>query len=952
MKDTSTQLLALIRDLLRELHPDREVARLPLDSRLTEDLGLDSLAQVELLGRMERAFSVTIPEQVFARVETVRDLLRAVESAAPSSLSDRTGSEPSVQTPPPSFSPETNPHRADTLLEVLDHHVRMHPDRPHIRFYNDTGTGETLTYARLRSEAEKTACGLRSFGVQPEEPVPLMLGSEPDYFFTFFGILMAGGIPVPLYPPFKPSRIRDHLLRQKSILNNCGPTLLVAMDEAVGAARLLKAQVNSLKRIVTPAELRRESGSAPAPSLSGRETALLQYTSGSTGIPKGVILTHANLLANIRAMGSRIRATDRDVFVSWLPLYHDMGLIGAWLGSLYYGARLVLMSPLAFITRPVRWLRAIHEHGGTLSAAPNFAYSLCVHKIQDRDLAGLDLHSWRGAFNGAEPVSPDTAERFCARFEKNGFRPTAMMPVYGLAECSVGLTFPPPGRTMLTDRISRIRLQRDNLARPAGPDESAPLVFVSSGRPLDGHEIRIADDSGRELPDRRQGRLQFRGPSATSGYYRNPDRTAELFRDGWLDSGDLGYMAEGELFITGRSKDIIIRAGRNMYPEELEEAVGDLPGIRKGSVAVFSSCRTDRETEQIVVLAETAETSPRLLEKLRGSISRLASELLEIPPDVVILARPGTVPKTSSGKIRRSSCRELYRQGRLLKGKGPVWWQVIRLALAGTGPALRKGERRSAEYAYAAWAWTMFYLFGVLVFVGAGLLPGLSRRLRFAGTAARALGKTTCIPVAVHGLAHLHGIGPCIIACNHASYVDGYVLAGVLPVLPAFVAKVELTGHPVIRFLLRRLDAQFVERFDAVQSARDAERLTRAAKQGRTLVFFAEGTFSREPGLRPFHMGGFVAAAESGLPVVPVALRGTRSVLRSESWFPRRGPITVRIGPPIHPRALPPDPDRTSWQTAVRLRDLSRKFILAHCGEPDLTGNSGAPAPGSFDVFH
>ena len=278
------------------------------------------------------------------------------------------------------------------------------------------------------------------------------------------------------------------------------------------------------------------------------------------------MLSHANLLANIRAIGRAVEASSADVFVSWLPLYHDMGLIGAWLGSLYYGAPLYAMSPLSFLARPQSWLWAIHRFRGTLSAAPNFAFELCLNKIDDSDLRGLDLSSLRFIGNGAEPVSVATLRRFIARFGTYGFRPGAMAPVYGLAENALVVTLPPPGRPPRIDRVDRSALSARAIAEPARPDDLNAIEIVACGQPIPDHEIRIIDDMGRELGERREGRLEFRGPSATSGYFENAAKTRELFHDGWLDTGDRAYMAGGDLFITGRIKDVIIRGRPRSAP--------------------------------------------------------------------------------------------------------------------------------------------------------------------------------------------------------------------------------------------------------------------------------------------------------------------------------------------------------------------------------------------------
>jgi acyl-CoA synthetase (AMP-forming)/AMP-acid ligase II len=383
--------------------------------------------------------------------------------------------------------------------------------------------------------------------------------------------------------------------------------------------------------------------------------------------------------------------------------------------------RLVVMSPLTFLLRPERWLWAIHSHGGTLSAGPNFAYELCLRKIEDSALEGLDLHTWRLAFNGAEPVSPDTILRFGERFARHGLRREAIAPVYGLAECAVGLAFPPPGRGPVIDRIRREDFARSGRAIPAAQDEHDALRFVACGQPLPGHQIRIVDAAGSEVETR--GGLNF-AASATSGYFRNPEQTRRLFHatvqggnGEWLDSGDLAYMAGGDIFITSRIKDVIIRAGRNIYPYELEEAVGDIPGIRKGCVAVFASTDPAAATERLVVLAETRETRGDELIRLEEQINARAVALLGEPPDDIVLAPPHTVPKTSSGKIRRAASRELYEQGTLATQQRAVWWQFVRLSWTGVLPQLRRSGRAATGILYGSYAWGLFLILAPLTWI-------------------------------------------------------------------------------------------------------------------------------------------------------------------------------------------------------------------------------------------
>jgi acyl carrier protein len=346
-------LLKTIKELVIELHPAWPKTRQVLpDSSLTRDLGLDSLARVELLVRIERSLGVTLPEKIFADAETPRNLWQAIINAGPSLVSIAAMEIMAAQM----SEVHDLPHSARTLVDVLNWHVEAHPDRPHICLYSDEGDGEVLTYRQLGEGAQAIAAGLQDKGLMPGDTVSIMLPTGQEYFFTFFGILLAGGIPVPIYPPFRMNQLEDHLRRHSTILRNCGAKMMVIIPEAKRFAQVLKAQVESMQSLLTIQELTSGMATYKKFKPAMHDIAFLQYTSGSTGNPKGVMLTHANLLANIRALGEVVQVKSTDVIVSWLPLYHDMGLIGTWLCSLYYAALIVVMSPLSFISRPQRWL--------------------------------------------------------------------------------------------------------------------------------------------------------------------------------------------------------------------------------------------------------------------------------------------------------------------------------------------------------------------------------------------------------------------------------------------------------------------------------------------------------------------------------------------------------------------------------------------------------------------
>jgi 1-acyl-sn-glycerol-3-phosphate acyltransferase len=917
-------VLEIARALARELQPQRGSWPLSFDSSLERDLGLDSLGRVELLARLERTFGLRLPEELLGTAETVRDLWHSLLDAHPA-LSHAA----KLEILAPLQAGEVAPDRTRSLVEVLEWHARRDPGRRHILYLPGEGEPEELSYGGLLASARAVAGGLARLEVGRGEAVGLMLPTGLEYFAAFFGAQLAGGIPVPLYPPARKSQIEDHLRRQAGILRTAGAEVLITFAEVLPLARLLGAQLPGLRKVVTVAELTAEPATPPPLSVREDDIAVLQFTSGSTGNPKGVVLTHANLLANLRAIGLGAGIRPDDVVVSWLPLYHDMGLIGCWMGSLYFGMPLVLMSPLTFLAHPSRWLWTLHRHRGTLSAAPNFAYELCLNKISDEEIEGLDLSSWRMALNGAEPVSPEAVRRFIERFARYGFRPGALAPVYGLAENSLALSFPPLGRPPLIDAVDREVFQRSGRAVPVPEKDPRALRFVSCGLPLAGHEIRIVGDDGREAGERQEGRLEFKGPSATSGYFRNPEATAELIRGEWRDSGDRAYIAGGEVYITGRVKDIIIRAGRNLHPHELEEAVGALPGMRKGCAAVFGSPDPATGTERLVVMAETRERDEAALERLRQAVQGAAVDLLGAPADVVALVPPHTVPKTSSGKVRRSSAKQIFESGRIGRAGAALAVQLVRLALSGLRAQTARRARSFGELLYCAWVAVSLALWAPPIWLAVVLPPGLARRRRIARGSARVFLTWIGVPFRLEGAENLATGAPRILAPNHESYLDGVVLTAALPPDFAFVAKRELERSFIARTLLRRLGSLFVERFDVAQGAAETRKALDAIQGGDSLVFFPEGTFHRYPGLLPFRMGAFAVAVEAGVPVVPLAIRGTRSILRGDERYVRRGSVTIVAAPPVLPEGR-------GWHAGIRLRDAVRAAILERCGEPDL----------------
>jgi fatty-acyl-CoA synthase len=919
------QVLDIVSGLVSEL-AGGAARRAALDDSLDRDLGISSLERVELLLRLEQVFGVRLPDAVMAEAATPDDLVTAILHAAPAAVE----ALPAVRQG--STGTTSVPTAARSLVEVLRWHADHTPERIHIHLRNDDGTETPITYGELLRASTAVGGGLRNIGVARGDRVALMLRSERAFFETFFGALTIGAVPVPLYPPVRAEDLVAYTRRQQTILRNADAHVLVTFGEAERLAGLMRGEVPSLETITTTGRLSRQGAEAGVERVGPDDPALIQYTSGSTDNPKGVLLSHSNILANVRGIGEAFEITPDDVGVSWLPLYHDMGLIGQWLAALHYGAPAVIMSPLAFLSRPSRWLWAIHTHRGTISAAPNFAFDLCARKVMNEDIQGLDLGSWRVAVNGSERVSQETIDRFTRRFAPYGFKAEAMCPSYGLAESSVALALGAIQSAPRVDRIAREPFERARQLRPASPDDARSLRFVSCGRPLRNHEVRIVDTSGRSLGERIEGRIQFRGPSVTRGYFRNADATRAAMHDGWMDSGDLGYRADGEVFITGREKDLIIQGGRNICAEEVEALASSVPGIRPSCVAAFGIPDTATGTERVVVVAETREKDPSQREALRRAVRDCIVSGIGSPPDVVAITDSHTVLKTSSGKIRRSAMREAYLKG-TLRARRSAAGQRVRLF---TG-ALAAWTRRLP-------GWLRRVIFtGWILLVLVVSLPmfwayvAVRRPGRHADRAAKLWSRlvlSVCgIRPRVAGLEHLRGLHSGIFVVNHASYIDPIVLMAAVPSEFHFVAKRGLVSYPVIGTVIRKAEHVTIEREGLSHRLAGADEVQQRLRDGDRLVIFPEGTFGRAPGLLPFRLGAFRAAVDTGRPIVPLAIDGTRHVLTDGTWLFRRGPITVTIGAPMEPRAK-------GWPEMVRLRDASVEVITVGCGESTIAGQT------------
>lgn len=524
------------------------------------------------------------------------------------------------------------------------------------------GAESHISYRELYHRATRFSVALAARGVSAGDRVLMVLPTSLDFVACFFAVELLRAVPVPAYPPVG-LRMKAGLEKLALVAEHAGVRLCVTSGRLKGLLGDLHLRVPAIRQLVTVEELDAQGGrSEERFRAAGDDPAFIQYTSGSTGNPKGVLLSHRNLVSNIHAIGQALRINRSDVVVSWCPLYHDMGLIGTLLFSIYWRTPLVLMSPSSFLARPSRWLWAIDRFKGTLSPAPNFGYGMCVTRVREEERRGLDLSSWRFAMNGAEPVNYRTLVDFDRVYHQHGFRLDHMYPVYGLAEASLAVTFPRPGSGVRYEVVDRQALANGRAVLSSG---KGSMAVVSVGQAVPGHYVAVVDDRGEILPEREVGHVVVSGKSIMTGYAGDPAATEAVLRDGWLWTGDLGYFADRNLYLTGRAKDLIIIRGRNIYAEDVERCAERVPGVRPGCTAAFSIPDEADGEEKVVVVAETRATEREEREALAQQIRERIAEFCEVVVHELVLADPGTIPKTSSGKRQRSTCRELYIAGEL-----------------------------------------------------------------------------------------------------------------------------------------------------------------------------------------------------------------------------------------------------------------------------------------------
>ncbi|MEZ5320670.1 MAG: fatty acyl-AMP ligase [Microthrixaceae bacterium] len=562
---------------------------------------------------------------------------------------------------------------ADTLVDRITR-VAATSEAP-VTFI-DRDAYDSVDWAILHEDAAALAAALQHRGVGEGSHVALMGPTTRDLVTAIQAVWLCGGVLVMLPLPMRMASL-DAFVAQTRARIRFSESALVLVDEQLidfvtpveGDAPMVALQ--ELTSTSRGGEAAHTAADWKRPTLHPDDLAVLQFTSGSTSDPKGVMLTHRQLLANIDGCWRAAEMTTDDVVVSWLPLYHDMGLIGLLTIPMTTGAGLAQGAPQDFLARPARWMRWVSDLGGTITAGPNFSFALATRSL--RRAEGLDLSRLRICLNGAEPIDTDGFAAFLEAGAAFGMPAEAAFPAFGMAELCIAGTFPTPGSGLRIDVVDADRLASEGLAVPVerdrsasasgvrdGDDERATRRLAFLGRAIPGLELRVVDPDGRPLEDRRVGELWIRGSSVCAGYFERPDVTDELIPDGWLRTGDLAYMVDGELVLCGRIKDVIIIGGRNIHPHDIESIVGRVEGVRTGNVIAFGD--DGGHVQHLVVVAETRESD---VATLAAAIRRVVTDEIGVPPREVVLVEPGTVPKTSSGKLQRAACRDRHRRGLL-----------------------------------------------------------------------------------------------------------------------------------------------------------------------------------------------------------------------------------------------------------------------------------------------
>lgn len=574
----------------------------------------------------------------------------------------------------------------DTLIDVLRRAAQT-TDRGFV-FLNDALEPRSWTFEQVFQETERRGRYFRSLGLNPGDRLAMIIPDGEDFVLSFLGAIRAGIIPVPMYPPLALAKLDRYIETTAKIMGTAGAKMLLTSKSASNILWSLIQRVPSLEAIQTTEDVAGHNSSQIKATLDdvrvkADDPCFLQFTSGSTSDPKGVVVTHANLIANSKAIVvdglNSDPKTDRGV--SWLPLYHDMGLIGFVIAPLLTTIPVVFIPTLSFVKRPNVWMDTISKYKGTITFAPNFAFGLAAKRITPRRLEKLDLSGLRVVGCGAEPINRATMQTFVEAFKPAKLSPEAIMPAYGMAEATLAISFDDTETPFKTLTIDRAAYELEGIvAEPTSSAEQDRLELVACGRTFPEHKVGVMGESGQLLGDNAVGEIVFSGPSVAARYYENPEATEKAFSGGWLHTGDLGFLRDGTVFVSGRRKDLIILNGRNYYPQSIEWEVEQIEGIRLGNVVAFST--KGESSEQLVVAAETKVTNPEKKELLQQSVEQRIYEQLGVRTHEVKLIPPGSLPKTSSGKVQRARTKYLFDNGQLGHKDNRSFGATARLVIA------------------------------------------------------------------------------------------------------------------------------------------------------------------------------------------------------------------------------------------------------------------------------
>jgi fatty-acyl-CoA synthase len=548
-----------------------------------------------------------------------------------------------------------------TFTTLLDAVTLQEPsDKPAITFLATDGEPIVVTRREFSDRIKATSAALSALNIRPRDLVVIAYTQNLESIFAFWGAMWLGAIPS-MFPTLTEKLDPDVYMRSMAELVRLSDvTAVLTTDEfATQLSSNVSCPVYSSHDLQQTFD--RQVNIATGgfqPSAYDSDIAFLQHSSGTTGLQKGVALSHAAVLNQIAAYSEAIALTGKDVIVSWLPLYHDMGLIAGFLLPLIQGIPLVLMSPFDWVQHPALLMKAIHKYRGTLCWLPNFAYNHCARRIRRRDTEDLSLGSMRLFINCSEPVRHDSHQLFLQRFKDNGVQPEMLGVSYAMAENTFAVTQTPPGQPANQDYIYQRELEQNRRALPADSKEPAAEIRVSCGPPIPGSEVRIVDEDGHLLPDRHVGQIALHSPYLLTGYYLRPD--LEPFVDGWYMTGDLGYIADGEVYVIGRSKDLIINAGKNIYPQDIEAIVNEVPGVHAGRAVVFGVPDEREGTELLAVVAEVKTQDEAEQESIRRAIRLAVVQQASVTVSYIHLVGPKWLLKTSSGKIARGANREKW----------------------------------------------------------------------------------------------------------------------------------------------------------------------------------------------------------------------------------------------------------------------------------------------------